>query len=272
MKIARVFPTRTSMTPDDADAYVGYPDLFTPHYDMAYISVCFTWDKWRAEELRREWSLMADEVKVGGPAYDDKGGLFESGLFTKKGVTITSRGCSNRCPFCFVWKREGSITELPIVEGNIIQDNNFTACSRSHIDKVFEMLKGQRQISFRGGLESARIDDYFVDKLRSVRVAEMWLAYDHDNADKPLNRAVNRLSKYFKRDKIRCYVLIGYKDDTIEKAEIRLRKAWDIGTKPFAMLYRDEQNSLHTKEWRQFQRKWARPAIYYYLMKSPMGA
>jgi len=254
------------MTPIDADAYVGLPDLFTPQYDEVHISVTFTWDLKKVKELEYAWSKYGCVV-VGGVALDDCGGIFCPGKYVKHGVTITSRGCPNKCGFCFVPKREGRLRILPIVEGNIIQDNNLTACPRNHIDNVFDMLAKQSRIVFQGGVESARVDDYFVGKLRSIRLKEVWMAYDHDNADKPLERAVGKLSKYFKRDKLRCYVLIGYKDDTIEKADVRLRKAWEIGVLPFAMLYRDEQNTPHSKEWRKFQREWARPAIMRSKMK-----
>jgi hypothetical protein len=97
----------------------------------------------------------------------------------------------------------------------------------------------------------------------------MWLAYDNPGVDKLLKTAVNRLSKYFTRDKIRCYVLIGYKDDTMEKAEVRLRTAWEIGTLPFAMLYKDENGKIQNNEWRRFQRKWTRPAIIKTMMLTP---
>ena len=276
MKIARVFPTRTSMTPTDPDAYVGLPDFFTPHYYEVHISCLFTWDKPTAEMLYWEWKDYGDNIKIGGCAYDSKAEDF-TGLYTRPGVTITSRGCPNNCLFCFVPKREGKIRTLPIVEGNIIQDNNLTACPKYHIDKVFQMLSKQKGVVLQGGIESARVDDYFVDKLRGISLKEVWLAYDHDNADKPLKRAVDIITKQIYREvwseelqriirvpdrnKLRCYVLIGYGNDTIEKAEIRLRKAWEIGTLPFAMLYRDEKNTPQTKEWRKFQRKWTRPAI-----------
>jgi hypothetical protein len=253
------------MTPTDSDAYVGLPLMFMPKYDEIHISCCFTWDIPKAKELENEWREVG-VCKIGGPALtnlsvDSYSDRFYGGRYLKKGITITSRGCPNNCSFCFVPRREGKIRTLPIVEGNIIQDNNLTACPIEHIDKVFNMLKNQRGVVFQGGIESTRVNDYFVEKLRSISLKEVWLAYDHDNADKPLKKAVDKLNLYFKRDKIRCYVLIGYKDDTIEKAEIRLRKAWEIGTLPFAMLYRDENNSPHTKEWKRFQRLWARPAI-----------
>jgi len=56
-------------------------------------------------------------------------------------------------------------------------------------------------------------------------------------------------------------VLIGYGDDTLEKAEIRLRRAWEIGALPFAMLYTDEKGTRKDGEWRKLQRRFCRPAI-----------
>jgi len=258
-RIARVFPTKTKMSPIDSDAYFGEPDLFTPNYDEVHISVTFTWDIERGKKLADAWKRLG-VVCIGGPAFDASGGDFIAGRYLRPGITITSRGCPNNCGFCFVPKREGKLRELPIVQGNIVQDNNLTACSRGHIDNVFKMLSTQKQVYFMGGLESARIDDYFVDKLRSIKIGD-WgisLAYDTPNADKPLVKAVEKLNKYFKRRKIKCYVLIGYGDDTIEKAENRLRRAWEIGTLPFAMLYKPKE---YNKDWKQLQRRWVRPAI-----------
>lgn len=260
MKIARVFPRRTSMTPNDKDAYIGLPTLFAPKYDEIHISITFTWDLYKIGFLIKNWEAYG-KIKVGGSALDDRGSNFVSGMYLKRGVTITSRGCPNRCSFCFVPGREGKIRELPIVEGNSVQDNNLLACSKEHVRKVFAMLKKQKHVEFAGGLESSKITDELVEQLRGLSIYQLWVACDHPSAEKPLIAAVKRLSKYFKRDKIRCYVLIGYKNDTIEKADNRLRRAWEIGTLPYAMLYKDEGNTSHSKEWKQFQRKWTRPAI-----------
>lgn len=270
MKIARVFPTKTSMTPEDSDAYYGLPlGLIMPKYDQIHISVTFTWDLDKAERLASEWGRYG-KVKIGGPALGDPGGEFTPGTYVKHGVTITSRGCPNKCWFCFVPKREGDQRELSeIKEGNIVLDNNLTACTWTHLEKVFRMLMKQKQVSFNAGLEAARIDQTFVDRLRALpSLKELWLAYDRADAEEPLVRAVGRLKNHFPRNKIRCYVLIGYKGDTIEKAESRLIRAWDIGTKPFAMLYKDECNTEQSKEWKLFQRKWTRPAIFCSLMKN----
>ncbi len=39
MRIARIFPTRTSTSPTDQDIYFGGSELFMPEYDGVYISV-----------------------------------------------------------------------------------------------------------------------------------------------------------------------------------------------------------------------------------------
>ena len=95
-----------------------------------------------------------------------------------------------------------------------------------------------------------------------MRIKELWLSYDHDGAIHDLIKASYLLKKYFKRYKLRCYVLIGFGEDTINKAEQRLVKSWELGFLPFAMLYRNKQGSYPKpeKEWRHFQRTWTRPA------------
>jgi hypothetical protein len=255
------------MCPRDKDAYFGEPDLFTPQYDEAHISVTFTWDIKKAYDLAYAWKIYAKEVKLGGCAFNDRGNGFIPDLYVKPGCVFTSRGCIFDCPWCFVPRREGKIRELPILSGNIIMDNNLLACSKSHIKNVIKMLKTQRQISFNQGLDSRLMTDWFVEEIRGLKIKDIWLAMDYDGAEKPLQKAVNKLKKYFSRDKIRCYVLIGYEDETLKQAEMRLRKAWEIGTLPFAMLYRDENGKKRSLEWRRFQRSWCRPAAIKAMMK-----
>ena len=69
MKIARVFPTKNSMLPDDdlSFSYQDDPrDLFFPNYDEVHISCTFTWDIPKAKELVERWSDGIHKVKLGG--------------------------------------------------------------------------------------------------------------------------------------------------------------------------------------------------------------
>lgn len=258
------------MCPVDEDAYFGLPEFFMPEYDEIHISVTFTWDINKGQNLLHEWRGKAPILRIGGPAFNNQGDEFVSGMYLKEGVTITSRGCPNKCSFCFVPKREGKMRELPIVRGNIIQDNNLLACSKSHIDKVFRMLKTQRHIDFAGGFEASRVTSEIVEKLRGLKIYQIWLAHDAPNWNIGLVEAVERLSKYFPRDKIRCYVLIGYKNDTLIEAERRLKWAYSIGTLPFAMRYRNDKGLLFKERpWNLLARQWTRPAIMKAIMKEP---
>ena len=64
----------------------------------------------------------------------------------------------------------------------------------------------------------------------------------------------------YENRKARAYVLIGYPNDTMDKAMIRIKQTLDAGFFPFAMLWRND-NGESKREWRQFQRQWANPII-----------
>lgn len=262
MKIARVFPRKTSMSPTDPDAYFGTPDLFTPKdYDEVHVSVTFTWDIIKGLKLGEAWRPNGKVVKVGGCAFGDRGEEFVAGMYLRKGITITSRGCPFNCDFCFVPRREGNIRELPIVTGHVIQDNNILACSKNHIRKVFRMLKTQKAIQFKGGLDAKLLKGWHIDAFRSLAIKELWFSCDHKNAIHNIEKIAPRLTPYFDRHKLRCYVLIG--DDMTEN-EDRLRRVRDLGFDPFAQLFRDADNKIgYSPEWKQFARLWCRPALYH---------
>lgn len=262
MVIARVFPRKTSATPTDELCFFDVPGLFPPDVDEVHISVAFTWDIPKAERLAHQWEHIAP-VKIGGPAYGKPSGEFIPGRYVKYGYTITSRGCPNKCWFCSVWKREPQLIELPIHDGWNVLDDNILACSDKHIKSVFAMLRRQpKPIEFTGGLEAKIIKPWHIDMLLSIRLKQMFFAYDGPEDREPLWEACNMLTEsgLNRSHKARCYVLIGYHGDTFTKAERRLREAAFIGYFPMAMLWKNE-NGESSQEWRQFQRKWARPHI-----------
>ena len=117
MNILRVFVRKTSYTPDDEMAFVGMPPMpcFIPDHDEVHVSCVFTWDMDEAEELAYQWESVTNKpVKLGGPAYNSPCEDFTPGLYIRKGIIFTSRGCNNNCPWCGVRKIEGKLRELPI--------------------------------------------------------------------------------------------------------------------------------------------------------------
>jgi hypothetical protein len=258
-----VVPRKTTYTP--AGAWVGYPDILSPHDENIDISVVFTWDIPYAKKLHEAWTDWGCTVRMGGPAFDDPGNTFTPGQYVKNGVVFTSRGCVRDCPWCYVPKREGKIRELPIVAGHIVQDNNVLACSRNHQVKVFEMLKTQRAIAFKGGLDPRILTDWFVEQVRGLRIHELWLAADHHSYEMYSEKAIKKLSRAgFSRNKIRCYVMIGF-EETIDEAEERLKRIYYAGALPFAQVYDGIDDK--DKAWRRFARAWQRPAATNSMMK-----
>jgi hypothetical protein len=262
MSIIRVFPRRTSLTPTDELAFVGDPPLFRPEADEVHVSCTFTWDVSEARRLVAAWHQHYPVVKLGGPALDSKPNGFTPGLYVAAGVTFTSRGCNNNCPWCLVPKREGRLREYEdIKDGWTINDNNFLQCSSSHRQKVYAMLWRQKRAAvFSGGIDARLVDDEIAAEFRSIRIKEIFLAADTEASLRVLDRAVNKLH-YLGRHKLRCYVLCGFNGESIEQAETRLEACWQIGVMPFAQLYQPAGGWVeYSKEWKQLARKWSRPA------------
>jgi hypothetical protein len=275
-RLIRVFPRKTRATPDDELAYFGAPDLFA-EADEVHVSVTFSYDKARAEQLAEQWHYVAP-VKIGGVAYGDTSLEFIPGRYIKPGYTITSRGCPRRCYFCDVWKKWPTTNSLPIYDGWNVLDDNLLAAPRPHVEAVFDMLRRQKKadwpgwdgrIEFTGGLEALALEDYQVGLLADLKPRpNMFFAYDPGDAFETLESAARRLlaAGFTARShRLRCYVLIGGVKDTLEQAEMRLRGMIGLGFTPFAMLWKPskpaEMRYAPGPEWRRFQREWARPAI-----------
>jgi hypothetical protein len=261
--VIRVFPRKTKWTPTDELAFVGEPPLFRPNDRQipVAVSATFTWDIAEANRLQRSWRRFYNRVDIGGPAFDDPGGAFFPGRFVKQGVTITSRGCPKRCPWCFAWQREGQVRTLPIVPGYIVQDNNLLACPRRHVEAVFDMLSGQRAAVFSGGIDASLFTDWHRELLETIRYDELWFACDTFTRLPVLERA-RRICDGISQEHLRCYVLIGFGDESIDAARGRLERVYELGFLPFAQLFRGEKVVAYSEAWRKLARKWSRPAAY----------
>lgn len=267
-RIIRVFPRKTSMTPNDPYAFVGDPPLWRPEADEVHISVTFTWDMDEGIRLFHAWRQYYDFVDVDGPGlrYNPPDG-FVPGLYVKSGITFTSRGCNNNCPWCLVPQVEGKLRTIPIMPGHIIQDNNLLQCPASHRRAVFQMLSSQRKgAEFSGGLDARLITDEIADELRGLRIHQVFLAADTEAALKPLAKAIKKLS-FLPRQKLRCYVMVAYDGETLAQAEVRLRRVWELEAMPFAQLFQPPDHYIeYDHEWKALARTWSRPAAMKTLM------
>ena len=279
-QIIRVFPRWSEKRPwrsakwhpRDSLVFHGDPPLIRPEADEVHISVAFSWDISAGKRLAEAWRQYYPRVRLGGPALCSDANSFIPGLYVKKGVTFTSRGCEHLCPWCLVPEREGRLRLLEPTPGYIIQDNNLLQTGRTHISKVFAMLRQQTQSAeFSGGLEAALVDGWVAEELRGLRITQVFLACDTDGALTPLQRAVNKLS-FLGRDKLRCYVLLGYGGESLEAGLCRLIRVWEMGCLPFAQLYQPPDKWIdYPQEWRILTRTWSRPAATKAYMRGQDG-
>ena len=265
VRIARVFPCKTKFTPEDDDVFFRSPGLLEEgRYAEVHVSCVFSWHKEKAESLAKGWRRVCNDVKVGGPAYDDPGGEFVPGMYVRFGHVMTSRGCPKRCPFCLVPLREGKLRELEVKEGYDIVDNNLLACSRDHVEKVFDMLEGQKGITFTGGLDAEFLQDWHIDRLVSLgsRFRYGYFAYDLPRDRDSVEDALRKCHEAgLKQQQLGCYVLVGFEGDTVDKAYRRCEWVFTQGGIPFPMYYRssDVAEKKKSKKWTEFANVWGYP-------------
>lgn len=267
MSILRVFPRRTNATPDDDFVRVGMPDLFMPKVNDIHVSVAFTWDIKYGRQLQGAYSEYAPTL-LGGPAFENAEGEFEPGMYMKKGYVITSRGCPNRCWFCNVWRKHPMPIELPIKDGWIVQDDNLLSCSENHVRAVFEMLQRQEHpVQFSGGLEAARLKNWHIELLTSIRLQQIFFSYDDPDDWEPFADAISLIRGKIPIYKIRCFILVGYPRDRVVDAQERVNKVLSLGIMPFVQTYVDRTGN-RDMSWSSFARKYSRPAISRLLMRT----
>lgn len=265
----RVFPSKTSFTPIDNKVRFGKPGFSDFQLDKntpVRVSCTFSWDKPRALWLAEQWSARFKDVELGGPAFDDPGGEFEPGRYLGGGVVITSRGCPHQCDFCLVPRREGTLRELQVKDGWIVQDNNLLACSEPHLDKVFKMLSRQKHpADFRGGLEAALFRPDHLERILKIEFSALWFAADSESQLEPLRQVGKMLDEAgVSVNKRRCYVLFDPSKETTSKAARRARQVLKAGFLPFAQVRREEdvEKRRPSQEWMRLNRYWALPAIF----------
>jgi hypothetical protein len=132
------------------------------------------------------------------------------------------------------------------------------------------MLRHQpRAAVFAGGIDCRLVTNEVVEEFRTIRISEMFLAADTRAAVGPLRIAAERLA-WLGREKLRCFVMVGYGAETIPQATERLEAAWQVGAVPFCQLYQPpvDRRLDYSPEWRRLAKAWSRPAAMKALHRS----
>jgi len=256
--------------------------------ETAYLSVVFSWQLQRAYQRAIWYRGMGYHVRAGGPAVtlnpDFLAGVAQVGGGVpalhrhNPDATFTSRGCVNRCAFCAVPTLEGPLVELddwPVRP--IICDNNLTACSLAHFDRVIDRLLEARckGVDFNQGLDARLLTEYHAARIAELHrdglLSVVRLAWDHSNLEAQFCRAhVILRDAGIPARSIRVYCLIGF-NDTPDDALYRLETVRAMGSLPNPMRYqplhaarRNEYVGGHWTEGelRRYMKYWSRLRWY----------
>lgn len=235
-------------------------------YDRVYSAKVFTWGP-RDPYLPKGTiyggtghdiaAVLPDEVEHVCPDYSIYG--------CKQSYGFLTRGCSNKCHWCFVPEKEGDIRAHADIEEFarhkevVLMDNNVLACNHG-IEQIERIVELGLKVDFNQGLDARLIDDGIARLLTKVKWLEpLRLACDAVSQIDPIRKAVELLRwhnctprRYF------CYVLVKDVDDAIER--VRFLKGIDVD--PHAQPYRDKVGTEPTKEQRDFARWVNHKAIY----------
>jgi len=222
----------------------GWQDGLVEWEDNGVINISVTFSWLLDKAVQRKVAYMAEEKRVllGGPAAN-YAGIADAGCVSAVGrhnpdACFTSYGCPNRCEFCIVGQTEGDLRELDYWEPKpIVCDNNLTACSLRHFDRVVDSLKGLSGVDINQGMSASLITDYQASRLTELDMRCVRLAWDNISYESKFLRGWDILRRAgFPRSKISVYILIGYKD-TPEDALYRLEGVRRLGGVPFPMRY-----------------------------------
>jgi len=188
---------------------------------------------------------------------------------TDKAYGFLTRGCPNKCQWCIVPKKEGSIKgNADITEfwngqkEAVLLDNNVLASDfgLKQIEKIIDL---GIKIDFNQGLDARLIanNEDIAKLLSRVKWAKpLRMACDQKSQMKYIEKATELLRKYNTTPK-NYFIYLLVKD--IEDAYERALFLEDLKLDPFAQPYRDfENNILPTKEQKMFSRWVNHKAIF----------
>lgn len=168
-------------------------------------------------------------------------------------IQFLSRGCIRKCPFCVVPVKEGVIHQVRPLELNpkgkwiMLLDNNFFACPQWRAN--IEILKSYKQpVSFTQGLDLRIMTEEMAQALSTVKIKQVYVAWDNYEDKKIVLHGLDILLKYIKPYKITCYCLVGFKQPYIVPEDIeRVYTLRNLKVNPFAMGYIDFDNPAYKK-------------------------
>lgn len=208
---------------DDSVEWYNHID----HYDKLYMAKVFTFTP------DYGYYINADEIEKGGTGYDIRKTLPEiidriqpdyslyPSIDSKTAYGFLTRGCPNRCKWCIVPKKEGTIKPYMDVEeiainsrtNLILMDNNVLA-SEYGVQQIEKIVKLKLRVDFNQGLDARLVTDDIAKLLAKVK----WIKRIRFGCDTPgqiaeCERAISLIRKYGYKGEVFLYcILMDFKE------------------------------------------------------------
>lgn len=238
------------------------------HYDIVYMSKIFS----DAYSHDKPEPMNADKVVRGGTGYcitldadgkehfdqskntslpDEIERMFPDYSIYPQfdfAVSMTSRGCPRKCPFCIVGKKEGcqsrkvaDVKDFWNGQKEIrILDPNITAC-RDKRDLFKQYIETGAMLDFTQGLDIRCLNEEDIDDINHMRLRTLHFAWDNPCDD--LENRFRMFSERFRRNSNigMVYCLTNFESvsvqEHIERALFRIYKLREMRFDPYLMIY-----------------------------------
>lgn len=227
-------------------------------------------------------SLLPDHAAMSGADYVHKGLMDEAEGFMPEydlipewdgSIMFASRGCIRRCGFCSVPKLEGQPSALKYSVKHLIYPGHAKAkdcCSKKHHTRVilwdnnilgnanwralFDELEELKMLTdFNQGLDARLVTQEVAEKIASMRMEVVRVAYDYHGIGPFVERAIKLLREAgVSPRKIISYTLFNYQDDPEDFFE-RVRDLLNWGAVCYPMRFEPltslEKNRFISPKW-----------------------
>jgi hypothetical protein len=164
-------------------------------------------------------------------------------------IGFTARGCVRRCAFCEVPIKEGALRQVatigdlvtPTSKTLILLNNNLTA-QANVLDELTEIKSRGLRLDITQGIDVRLMTPEIAKALGEVsHVRSLHYAWDLLAFERQVWRGIEILSRYVKRYRHLCFMLVGF-DTTFEEDQYRFAKLTASKIDPYVMLYNDCQD------------------------------
>ena len=240
-------------------------------YDRVYMSKVFTFTP------DFDTAVIADEIVTGGTGYKDYGSLPpeveaafpDYSLYPSWDTALgfLTRGCSRRCEWCLVPRKEGSIRPAANWEKIrradsrkiIFMDNNVLASGHG-LEQIKRMGREPVWVDFNQGLDARLITPEIARMLAQLH----WIRFVRLACDTSEMVPVIRQATAYLREagvspsRFWAYALVR----NVDEAHRRVLALRDMGVEPFAQPYRDYDGGEPTEEQNAFARWVNRKSLF----------